>query len=183
MDSEADDLYEAALKTPNNSVILEIGSHRGSSAYALALASKIHPIIIYCVDTWMGSPGGLGEWGPNRGVTSFGSALRSFTLNLHSFIESGIVIPLEMSSAGAYMVEPPITPNLIFIDGSHIYEDVLFDVTYWWSRLGKGGVMAIHDCTGDEDFHPQVRRAVDYHCMKEHITGCLQQSIMWLNKP
>ena len=35
--------------------------------------------------------------------------------------------------------------ELIFIDGSHEYEDVKADFEAWWPRLSPEGIMALHD--------------------------------------
>ena len=37
--------------------------------------------------------------------------------------------------------------DLIYIDGSHIFEDVFIDVYYAWQLLNVGGVMLLDDCT------------------------------------
>jgi len=183
MPDEADMLWQAASQVPEGGTIVEIGSFRGSSTYAMALACEGRNVKIYAVDTWMGSPGGIDEWGPKRGVTSVGSFLPEFKNNLAEFINSGVVIPLEMSSAGALMCEPRLEPYLVFIDGSHVYEDVLFDVTYWWPRVKQGGAMAVHDTTGDKDWHPQVKQALDCFLKRNNLKlfrffGCTS----WLKK-
>jgi len=184
LDEEADQLYGEALQVPEGGSIVEIGSYKGSSAYALALGAEGRNVKVYCIDTWMGSPGGLEEWGPKRGITEAGSFLPQFKENLKPFIEKGIIVPLEMSSAGALMVEPPLKPHLLFIDGSHVYEDVLFDMTYWWSRLQPGGMMGVHDSTGDSSFHPQVQRALKVFAASHDLKGCiLKGSTSWLKKP
>jgi len=48
------------------------------------------------------------------------------------------------------------TADLIFIDGSHEYEDVKKDINMWFSRANK--VLCGDDYTG---VHPQVKQAVD----------------------
>jgi len=176
-EDEADDLYFAALKVPDNEIIVEIGSYKGSSTYALALGCVGRNVKVYAVDTWMGSPGGNKEW-------KYGSNyFDEFKQNLHYAIKAGIVVPLEMSSAGALMYTPRLEPYLMFIDGSHQYEDVLFDITYWWKRLKPEGVMAIHDSSGHPKWHPQVRRAVDKFRKDMKIEKWrLKSSTSWLYK-
>jgi len=177
-DAEAEALHDAARGVPDGECVVEIGSFLGKSTYSLASGCVGRGVKVYAVDTFMGSPGGLKEW-------KFGSGFKSlFEANLKEMIAGGIVVPLEMSSAGALMVEPPIRPSLIFVDGSHQYHDVLFDMTAWWQRLKQGGVMAVHDSTGDQKWHPQVKAALD-HFRRNHPAewGGLKDSISWLRKP
>ena len=35
--------------------------------------------------------------------------------------------------------------DFVFIDGSHVYEDALFDIVTWYDRLRLGGRLALHD--------------------------------------
>jgi len=180
---EADRLCAEASKVPEGGVIVEVGSFKGSSTYALALGCVERNVKVYAVDTWMGSPGGVDEWGKRGGVFTLGSHLEEFKRNLKEFIDSGIVIPLEMSSAGALMYEPRLEPYLLFIDGSHQYEDVLFDVTCWWGRLKARGLMAVHDSSGAIDAHPQVRRALDNFIISHQCEYLgIEDSTSWLRK-
>ena len=184
LDFEAEALWEAASQVPEGGSIVEIGSYKGSSTYAMALSCMDRNVKIYAVDTWMGSPGGIEEWGPKRGVLSAGSYFPEFKANLKEMIDADIVIPLEMSSAGALMYEPRLEPHFIFIDGSHVYEDVLFDLTYWWERLQPNGILALHDSSSDLRWHPQVKRALDrFMEMRQlELFGPLIGSISWLRK-
>ena len=51
------------------------------------------------------------------------------------------------------------TYDLIFIDGDHSYESVIYDVTYAADLLAHDGVLAVHDYL--EDCCPDVQRALD----------------------
>jgi predicted O-methyltransferase YrrM len=50
--------------------------------------------------------------------------------------------------------------DLIFIDALHDYENVMFDISAWWPRVRKGGVLAGHDFNHK---WPGVERAVADH--------------------
>jgi len=45
--------------------------------------------------------------------------------------------------------------DFVFIDGSHLYEDVLADLQAWFPKVKKGGHIAGHDFPW-----PNVKRAV-----------------------
>lgn len=183
---EANDLYNAAQQVPEGGCIVEIGSFTGSSTLSLALGVEGRNVKVHAVDTWMGSPGGPDEWGnkvKEAGLEQ-ASTLTVFKKNLQQFLETGTVIIHEMSSAGALMLDPPLQPNLLFIDGSHIYEDVLFDMANWWPRLQSGGIMAVHDSTGEPSWHPQVKRALYTFGFSRGIQNfVLLGSISWIRKP
>jgi hypothetical protein len=51
-----------------------------------------------------------------------------------------------------------IRPDVIYVDGSHRYRDVLEDITVWWPKLKPGGLMFLHDAN-EMDVH---RAAVDF---------------------
>jgi hypothetical protein len=104
-----------------------------------------------------------------------------FLQNMAALVSDGVVVPLRMSSAGASMRQ--LTPNLVFLDGSHIYEDVLFDLTRWWGRLKRGGMMAIHDMT--DATNPDVARAANTFVTgrKGEIADTqMTGSILWVKK-
>lgn len=44
--------------------------------------------------------------------------------------------------------------ELIYIDGSHVSDDVAFDATYSWSLLKFGGIMIFDDYTWRQDYPP-----------------------------
>jgi len=169
---EADALYQAAVEIPECGCIVEIGSFKGRSTYALALGCQDSGVAkrVYAVDPFTGNP---------NEARFFPAGFKAdFDRNLEQFIKANIVIPRVMSSAGAVLHN--YKPNLVFIDGSHIYEDVIFDLISWWRELVAGGRMAVHDSTGT---HPPVMDALrdflrSHNLHVETTTG----SISWLRK-
>ena len=35
--------------------------------------------------------------------------------------------------------------DMVFVDGGHLYEDVVLDLRLWWPKIRSGGIMAGHD--------------------------------------
>jgi len=169
---EAEALYDAAVAVPECGRVVEIGSFKGRSTYALALGCKDSGVakVVYSVDPFTGNPNEPGF---------FPAEFKAdHDRNLDQFLKEGIVVSCVMSSAGAVLHNHK--PNLVFIDGSHVYEDVLFDLTAWWRELVPEGRMAVHDSLGT---HPTVADALrDFtkanNLQVELVTG----SISWLRK-
>jgi hypothetical protein len=129
---------------------------------------------IYAVDPFTGSPK-ESKFFP----AGFGEV---FAKNLVGFIASGAVVPLVMTSGGALMRD--LHPDLVFVDGSHIYEDALFDMTSWWAKLPPGGRMAVHDTTGT---HPPVKQAFEafvrsHAYLEDARQDATTGSMSWLTK-
>jgi cephalosporin hydroxylase len=70
----------------------------------------------------------------------------------------GSIMPYQMTSEQAYNHIPKLTADLIYIDGSHHYEDVKKDIEMWYPRATI--VLCGDDYT---DAWPGVRQAVDEH--------------------
>lgn len=122
--------------------VLELGSFKGLSAWAMALAAR-H---VTCVDTFCANSAGQKQ---ESGVTTYNDfvrATRRFN-NVTTYI------------GDSHTVEVPGDFDFIFVDAMHTYEDVKMDTERWWRRLRPNGVMAFHDY-GHHDF-PGVQRAVD----------------------
>lgn len=72
------------------------------------------------------------------------------------------------SEQAARDFDKPPTPNwhlngfadLVFIDALHDYENVMLDISLWWPKVRKGGVLAGHDFNHK---WPGVERAVADH--------------------
>jgi Methyltransferase domain len=58
--------------------------------------------------------------------------------------------------------------DLVYIDGSHLFEDVFIDAYYTGRLLSEGGIVAFDDC-GD----PHVRKALAFLC--SNLTDSLQE--------
>ena len=119
-------------------LIVEIGTWKGRSALALCDAAPGAEVV--CVDTWLGA----GEmWEDHTDATRYGSlALKhGFPCLYYQFLSNVVrhgresqITPMPMPSTIALrlLAKWNIRPDLVFIDGSHDYEDVATDI-----RLAK----------------------------------------------
>ena len=130
-------LYEQARALPDGATIVEIGAYKGRSTVALGYGCLNSNKHIYCIDTFDGNVsdfkgpgrcGFYGEWEAN--ITKNG--LRSYVTPIIGFSQE--------------VVRDWNRPmDFIFIDGSHVYEDVLADFDGFYPHLKPGGVLAMHD--------------------------------------
>jgi predicted O-methyltransferase YrrM len=134
-------LYDLALTTPENALILEIGSDYGRSTAALACACRGTKRRVWSVDMWVEPDGSLGsvdrfkQWSANMkrlDLDMYVQAWKSKSCEaLAKFVGMGLVI------------------DMAFVDGSHELEDARFDIAKCFSLLRPGGILAAHDvCPG-----------------------------------
>ena len=116
--------------------IVEVGSLRGRSAFALLLGCK-GPV--YCIDPWE-DPG-------NHAYTGFMEACGHFPN----------VRPVKGYSP-AVGDQIPGDVDMVFIDGDHSYESIKADVEYWLPRTRM--LICGHDYS-EEGGYPDVKRYVD----------------------
>jgi MMP 1-O-methyltransferase len=137
---EGELLYRLAKSCTGRGVIVEIGSYKGKSTVWLAQGSQAGAgTPVYAIDPHSGSP----EY---REATSgvVPDTFDDFRRNIQSANVAGTVFPIVSTSAqAAGSFQKPV--ELLFIDGSHEYENVLKDFELWFPKLIDGGVIAMHD--------------------------------------
>lgn len=139
---EAWKLYEYARLVPAGGrapVVVEIGSFKGRSSAALALGLLDRGAgRLYAID-----PNHQPEFGPNlerSGVRDLVVAIRQGSHEARSeFAESSV--------------------DLIFVDGSHEYQNVVQDVEDWTGALAEGAIVAFND-PGSPGVYKAVREKV-----------------------
>jgi Methyltransferase domain len=116
--------------------IVEIGSLQGRSSYMLLSRC---PGYVYCVDTW-----------------DEGRAYPAFLKNCGRF--SNLISVQKTSLEAAELLSDF---DMVFIDGSHEYEDVAADIAAWLPKTNK--LICGHDYSNLVDYvdFPGVRKAVD----------------------
>lgn len=151
-----DKLFESLILELRPQIIVEVGTWRGQSALHMADIVNRNSIdcSIVCVDTFLGS---IEFWTRRDDPERFGSldlkngypqVYYQFMANvLHrGFSNTIIPFPVPSSLAARWFVlaneaTPGFTADLIYIDASHEYEDVLDDLHNWWKVLRNGGVI------------------------------------------
>jgi hypothetical protein len=126
------ELHWLAAQASTKKSIVEIGSFLGRSTRALADNTEG---VVYAMDDWKGP----------RDIyiakETSNTFYDQFVENMGDLIASGKVVPVR---ANHRELETEIEPDMVFIDGSHTYEDVKADVEFWKTRV-NGGVLCGHD--------------------------------------
>lgn len=129
-----------ADQASDHDLIVEIGSFHGRSTRALGDHAKG---IVIAVDTWTG-PVGANE---RDVLPSFYDQFQSNLLDLLSEKKVITFRPSEIEFVGS--------PDMVFLDGDHLYAAVRSDIIYWKKKLQPGGLLCGHDYS-----FPDVRKAV-----------------------
>ena len=136
--------------------IVEVGSHLGRSTVAMAAHTKGK---VYAFDDWKG-PRDIGLEKPGDFYAEFLENVKGLP-----------VVPLRGDHSNAQLMLEAGEPDMVFIDGSHEYEDVKRDIMAWKTRMKKTGLLCGHDIS-----YPGVKKAVD-----ELLTGyaIVQDADIW----
>lgn len=142
-------LYSTALKLRNGARIVEIGSFKGRSTVCLAFACTGTRKHVFAIDRWQGLYADFNNQPDKHDMLRDGF----FHIWNDNIIRNDLrdyVTPLAGDSAEiAKTWRAPI--EMIFIDGSHHYEDVIADFEGFYPYITTGGVVAIHDVTPEWD--------------------------------
>jgi predicted O-methyltransferase YrrM len=128
-------LFQMVRSLPERAVILEIGAYKGRSTCYLAfgcLGTKKH---VYSIDTFCGN---------DTDFPRAESFLKEWKANIELCGLSCYVTPLIGLSREFYSSWSSLI-HLLFIDGSHQYEDVLADFEHFFPHVVPGGIVAFHD--------------------------------------
>jgi len=134
---EGEILYELAKKCTGKGVIVEIGSWKGKSTVWLAKGSKRgNKTKIYAID-------------PHKRTSVHEKyntdwTFDEFKMNIEKSNVSDVITPIVKTSEEAVKNFNKHV-ELIFIDGSHEYDQVKSDLKSWFPKVIDGGTMAFHD--------------------------------------
>lgn len=132
--------FKTALEASNDAVIVEIGSFKGRSTVSFGFGCRNTKRHIYAIDLFEGD-------GADYGSGEFENA---FIANIEMCKLSQYVTPIKKHSMEvAETWSLPI--DVLFIDGSHEYEDVKADFNAFYPFVKKDGVIAFHDIKGKWD--------------------------------
>lgn len=154
-----DELRWLAERAQESKVIVEIGSWKGRSTKALAMATAG---TVYAVDNWKGTRGGDAT-GVEADAKGREAIFGEFLQNLQSEIESGkvVVVNVDHENAMEKLAFLKDKTDMVFIDGAHDEASVRRDIENFSALLKTGGVLCGHDFCGD---HPGVCAAVSALC-------------------
>jgi hypothetical protein len=149
-------------------VIIEVGTWLGASAIHMAKICRELGLAttIYCVDTWLGAE----EFWTTLAATSerdlrqrhgYPQVYFDFLANVVEHKCQDMIVPVPNTSFIGHLIllHQKVTAQLIYIDGSHAYEDVKADILAYRKLLAPGGVMF-----GDDVQWEEVRAAVSEAC-------------------
>ena len=168
-------------------LIIEVGTWLGLSA--LNMASNLRHMgmtdsCVLCIDTWLGSavhwqnPNYFKELKLKNGFPSF---YYEFLSNVLNFDLQDLILPLPVPSSIAFRLlsAKNILADLIYIDGSHDYEDVSSDIQLYWQLLRPGGILF-----GDDWGFTDVKRSVVEFSEKIRLPFCISGPDKWaIQKP
>lgn len=132
------------------SVIFEVGTWLGASAINMARHAKRISLDtkIYCVDTWLGAEEfwTTGKDDPERNLKTKNGYPQVYFDFLSNVVEHGmqdVIVPIPNTShiGSIILSHRGLKADLIYIDGSHDYEDVKNDIRDYMPLLKPGGIM------------------------------------------
>jgi predicted O-methyltransferase YrrM len=161
-----EELTWLATNAASAAIVIEIGSFQGRSTRALGDHCQG---TVYAVDPWE-------RYLENHGAPhDLDQSDDTFRQNLCDLIDAGKVPVKGLSKdvLGSGVLEPA---DLIFLDGDHRYETVLWELVAYSRLLRPGGIMSGHDY-----YHPScpgVRQAVDDVFGPANVNHC--GNIWWV---
>lgn len=142
-----DPIFKDLIQQVNPATIFEVGSWKGQSTITMAqvLKEEERDCKIYAIDTWLGAVEFIGQSGDWDLMLKYGypQVYYQFLSNIvHSEVEDYIIpFPNTSAIAARYFAKQKTIADLIYIDGSHDYDDVCDDIGNYWHLLNKGGIM------------------------------------------
>lgn len=164
-------IFERLIREKQPQLIIEVGTWKGASALHMAELTKELQTTIVCVDTWLGA---IEFWknddDPTRDLEfkhGYPQVYYQFLSNVvHKGYEHRIIpFPQTGVTAARWFRQKGINADLIYIDASHEYEDVLADIEAYWPIVKPGGVIF-----GDDYPFPEVHRAVHTFAAKHRLS-------------
>jgi hypothetical protein len=147
---EAEQLHRSVLAHPRASghlLVVEIGSWKGRSTIALGLAAHARgDVEVMAIDPHLGDNGEFQEES---------ETFTDFLQNIERAGVADVVRPVRSLSHDARPLVEPASVGVLFLDGSHRYEDVVVDLHDWVSALTDGATLACNDSS-----KPGVYRAL-----------------------
>ena len=113
--------------------IVEIGCHLGRSTTALAKSAKNFGKIVYCIDPFYS-----GEEPPSDDILAYHFVNNIIRVGLYDHIR---ILPMRSALAAKLPLCHKI--SVLHLDGSHLYENVRFEIMEFGDRVE--GIIIFHD--------------------------------------
>lgn len=146
-----DKIFADLIRNVLPNTVIEVGTWKGGSAIQMGSLLDLagSKAKIYCIDTWLGAAefwtGELART-PERNLLLKNGYPQIYYQFLSNVVHNGLqdyIIPIPVpSSIGAKILKAQgVKADLIYIDGSHEYEDVIADLNSYSELLNPGGIM------------------------------------------
>ena len=144
------EVFNKTINEVRPQVILEVGTWLGASAIHMAKLCRKYSLNtkIFCVDTWLGAEE---FWTylkdtPERDLklkNGYPQVYFEFLANVVEHNVQDMIVPVPNTShiASIILKKLEISPDLIYIDGSHEYQDVMADLNDYYELLRPGGII------------------------------------------
>jgi len=141
----------------------------------------LRPTIV-CIDTWLGS---LEFWTDKKDgrnvelgiVNGYPTVFYKFLANVcsHGLQDQVIPFPQTSSIAARWLTRKQVQADLVYVDASHDYEDVLADLVSYYPLVRPGGILF-----GDDfgDAWPGVPKAVTEFSVGKNLT--VEEDFKWV---
>jgi hypothetical protein len=143
-------LFRELIEKTRPAVIIEVGTWLGASAIHMAGICRELGLqtTIYCVDTWLGAE----EFWTSQADTEerdlrqkngYPQVYFDFLANVVQHGCQDMIVPIpNTSTIGSIILQHRrVLAELIYIDGSHVYEDVKADILAYKKLLAPRGLM------------------------------------------
>lgn len=110
------------------------------------------PSLLVLVDSWEAA----NETNASMMGTNIETIEQAYRKVVDRFFRDRRVVVVRMRSVDAAAIIAPRSLDLVYIDGSHMYEHVLTDLMAWAPAVKTGGLLCGHDW----NYFPDVNHAV-----------------------
>jgi hypothetical protein len=168
-------LFRELIEKTQPTVIIEVGTWLGASAIHMAKICRELGLqtTIYCVDTWLGAE----EFWTSKADTEernlrqkngYPQVYFDFLANVVQHDCQDLIVPIpNTSTIGSIILQDRrVLADLIYIDGSHEYQDVKTDVLAYKKLLSPKGLMF-----GDDTGWGSVKMAISEVCPNHREIG------------
>lgn len=166
-------IFDDLVAETKPKVIIEVGSWKGASAAHLAKASEKYGSKIYCVDPWLLVLGD--EKGENCGRDHLGTPMvyNQFIRNFVGTEAANRIHPLRNTSFSAAHIffEKGLRADLIYIDGSHEYNEAYLDICFYNRLLTPDGVIFGDDINLRGVFAAVIRYSTESNQLIDQVDG------------